>query len=391
MKSVTVLGSTGSVGTATVDLLKSSPESYRVRALTAQSNVSLLAKQAISLNAELAVIGDESLYADLQSALAGSSVKVACGRKAIIDAASEKVDWVMAAILGMAGLEPILAALKNSKHVAIANKEPLVSAGTLVIDTAKKHGATILPVDSEHNAIFQVFEDQNRESITRLILTASGGPFRTASLEEMERAGPAEAIAHPNWSMGAKISVDSAMMMNKALEVIEAHHLFGMKPEKIDVLVHPQSIIHSMVEYSDGSVLAQMGPSDMTVPIANCLGWPERISVPSQRLDFMKISALTFERHDPRRFPAINLAYDCLREGQAACAAMNAANEIAVDAFLKEQIGFLDIFQIVQFVVSETEKQPLNDLEAILFYDQQVRDATKRRILKTEFTNRKVS
>lgn len=390
-RGVTILGSTGSVGTGTMDVVRSNPEAFHIEALTAYRNVALLAEQARASRAKIAVIGDETLHADLKDALSGTGIKTAAGASGLIEAASSGADCTMAAIVGMAGLEPILAAIGNGKHVAIANKEPLVSAGALVMDAAKKSGATLLPVDSEHNAIFQVFEQQNRNAIRRIILTASGGPFREATLAEMEAATPAKALAHPNWSMGQKISIDSATMMNKSLEVIEAHYLFDMPPEQIDVLIHPQSIVHSMVEYTDGSVLAQMGASDMRVPIANALGWPKRIDGPADRLDFMKISALTFEEMDHRRFPAINFAYQCLREGVGACIAFNAANEIAVEAFLENKIGFLDIFRIIQTTVENAKAPSITNLESILAFDTNVRHAAQTAILEKTQTNRKVS
>jgi 1-deoxy-D-xylulose-5-phosphate reductoisomerase len=260
-----------------------------------------------------------------------------------------------------------------------------------VLAAAAKSGATLLPVDSEHNAIFQVFEQNNRDKVARIILTASGGPFREWSMEQMKTATPAQAIAHPNWSMGAKISVDSATMMNKALEVIEAHHLFALPPEQIDVVLHPQSIVHSMVEYADGSVLAQMGASDMRVPIAHALGWPRRLKGAAQRLDFSKLSDLTFAEPDHRRFPAIKLAYDCLKEGQGACIAFNAANEVAVAAFLAGDIGFTDIFAIVRRAVEERPSETLSDLQSVLAFDAKVRHAAQTCIVDKEPTNRKVS
>lgn len=391
MRTVTVLGSTGSVGANTVDVLKAHPDQFKVHAMTARKNIQLLAEQCKALKADLAVIEDETLYADLKELLSGTGTKVQAGRAAIIEAAAHPVDWTMAAILGMAGLEPILAALKNGKCVAIANKEPLVSAGTIVMEAARKAGSTILPVDSEHNAIFQVLEQDNKNAVARLILTASGGPFRTASVDDMAKATKQQALAHPNWAMGAKISIDSATMMNKALEVIEANILFGIEPSKIEVLIHPQSVIHSMVEYVDGSVLAQMGASDMRVPIAHCLGWPDRLSGTAQRLDFLKISNLTFEVPDHRRFPAINYAYDCLQQGQAACIAFNAANEVAVQAFLDGTIGFLDIFDIVRGTVEENQEGKISNLESVIFYDEQMRSKAKTRIMGHEHTKRKVS
>lgn len=395
MRSVTILGSTGSVGAATLDVVKSHPDKFSVSALTAQSKVELLAEQAKSVHAKLAVIGDESLHSQLKDALAGTGIKTAAGKKAIIDAASEKVDYTMAAIVGMAGLEPMLAAIANGRCVAIANKEPMVAAGKFVMAAAKKSGATLLPVDSEHNAIFQIFDEKNKDEITRIILTASGGPFREWPISRMEGASPKQAIAHPNWTMGAKISVDSASLMNKALEVIEAHFMFDMLPEKIEVLVHPQSVIHSMVEYSDGSVLAQMGASDMRVPITHTLGWPNRMNGPAQRLDFTKISSLTFEPVDHCRFPAINYAYDCLEDGQAACIAMNAANEEAVASFLAGNLGFLDIFETVRKAVDKKGDPVLDNLGDILVFDEKMRNIAKTCILENKSnasnTNRKVS
>lgn len=390
-RSLTILGSTGSVGRATLDVIKSNPGLFTVHALTAQSNVSLLIEQAKENQAQLAVIGDESLLPSLRDGLKGTGIEVAAGRQAIIETAGHPVDCTMAAIVGMAGLEPLMAAIRNGKSVAIANKEPLVAAGKIVMDAAREAGTTLLPVDSEHNAIFQVFEERNRSRIVRIILTASGGPFREWPIGKIHAATPAQAIAHPNWSMGQKISVDSATMMNKALEVIEAHHLFALPVDKIDVLVHPQSIIHSMVEYEDGSVLAQMGAPDMRIPISHALGWPERISGSAQRLDFTKLSALTFDPVDDCRFPAIKLAYDCLQAGQAACVAMNAANEEAVAAFLSEKIGFRDIFDIVYKCVKECENRDLPDLASILEFDQNIRLMARRAIMELNPSERKTS
>ncbi len=390
-KSITILGSTGSVGTATVDVIRSNPSEFSVYALTAHRNVSLLAQQAVEMKAQLAVIGDESLLPELKEALGSSGIKAAAGDSGVMDAASHPVGCVMAAIVGMAGLRPLMAAILSGKHVAIANKEPLVSAGALVLDAAKKSGATLLPVDSEHNAIFQVFEKDEKDKIHRIILTASGGPFRDTPLEKMEAATPEQALAHPNWSMGNKISIDSATMFNKALEVIEAHYLFSMPADKIDVLLHPQSIIHSMVEYKDGSVLAQMGAPDMRVPITHALGWPKRLDGPAQRLDFAKISGLTFGEVDDRRFPAIKLAYDALRQGQAACIAMNAANEVAVSAFLERKIGFMDIYKTVRQVVENCGNPFISGLDSVLDFDSQMRSAALRLITNTTTPDRKVS
>ncbi len=376
VKTVSILGSTGSIGRSTVDLLQLHRDQYSVNVLTAQSNVALLAEQAVALNAKLAVIGDENLYEDLKNRLSGTGIECASGRMAIIDGARRPADWIMAAIVGMAGLEPILAAIKQGKCVAIANKEPLVAAGPLVIAAARAAGATLLPVDSEHNAIFQVFENDNRAGIERIVLTASGGPFRQWSLAQMEAATPQQAVTHPNWSMGAKISVDSASMMNKALEVIEARYLFDLPPEQIDVLVHPQSVIHSMVEYADGSFLAQLGAPDMRTPIANALGWPNRIATSGLRLDLTALKRLDFEPLDGERFPSVGLAYQCLGAGQAACLTFNAANEIAVQAFLDGKIGFLDIVRTVSVILDRIQKVDLSGLADILSLDQSVRRST---------------
>jgi 1-deoxy-D-xylulose-5-phosphate reductoisomerase len=390
-RGVTILGSTGSVGTATIDVIRANSEEFHVDALTAHRNVKLLAEQARNVKAKLAVVADEALYDDLKDAMAGTDIKTAAGASGVLEASAYGSSCTMAAIVGMAGLEPILAAIKGGKHVAIANKEPLVSAGPLVMEAAKKSGATLLPVDSEHNAIFQVFEKENRDNIARLILTASGGPFREWTLEQMEKATPAQALAHPNWTMGQKISIDSATMMNKALEVIEAHYLFSMSADKIDVLLHPQSVVHSMVEYAEGSILAQMGASDMRVPIAHALGWPGRIKGSAQRLDFSKFSTLNFGTVDERRFPAINYAYACIKEGQAACIALNAANEMAVSAFLAGTIGFTDIFAVVRRVVEETPRPVIDGLESVLAFDRKVRDSAQTCIVEKQHRNRKVS
>lgn len=377
MKTISILGSTGSVGRSTVDLVRAHRGRFRVNALTAQRNVDLLAEQAIALDAALAVIGDESLYPVLKDKLSGTGIACAAGRDAIIAAAATPADWIMAAIVGMAGLEPILAAIGQGGCVAVANKEPLVAAGDIVMDAARAHGTTLLPVDSEHNAIFQVFENDNRAGIERIVLTASGGPFRNWSCAQMAAATPEQAVAHPNWSMGAKISVDSATMMNKALEVIEAACLFAMPPEKIDVLIHPQSIIHSMVEYADGSFLAQLGAPDMRTPIANALGWPERIATSGQRLDLATLKKLEFSTPDLDRFPALGLAYDVLQAGRAACITFNAANEVAVEAFLNREIGFCAIVETVDVMLDQMKKVEICGLEDILSLDHTVRAQTR--------------
>lgn len=391
MKRISIFGATGSVGCAAADVVRANPDIFHVQTVTAYKNVDALAVLAKDLGARRAVIADETYYAALKDALPGTGIDVAAGEAALLDAARENVDVHVAAIVGMAGIGPIMAAMGHARGIAIANKEPLVAAGEIVLAAARKTGTKILPVDSEHNAIFQVFEESNRGAIRRLILTASGGPFRDWTIEQMRAATPAQAVAHPNWSMGAKISVDSASMMNKALEVIEAHHLFAMPADRIDVLVHPQSIIHSMVEYADGSVLAQMGAPDMRTPIVYAMGWPERIGGPSQRLDFSALSALTFGPVDDCRFPAIKLAYDSLQAGGGACLALNAANEVAVAAFLDGRIGFTDIFETVRETVEKAGAQAPQDLEVALALDTKVRDLAKSIILARNTSNRKVS
>lgn len=362
---VTILGSTGSVGRSTVDLIAREPERFPVEALTAQSNVALLADQALSLKAKLAVIGDETLLPELRQRLAGSGIETAAGAGAIVEAADRPAELVMAAIVGAAGLEPTLAAVRRGALVALANKESLVCAGPLVMREAALHGATILPVDSEHNAIFQVFDFAAPGNVDRVILTASGGPFRTLNLSEMREVTPAQAIAHPVWSMGAKISVDSATLMNKGLELIEASFLFPVPEPKIEVLIHPQSVIHSLVSYVDGSVLAQLGTPDMRTPIAVALAWPGRMPTPAARLDLAAIAKLTFEVPDFARFPALNLTRQALQSGGSAPTILNAANEVAVDAFLGGRIGFLDITRIVEQTLARVPSGPLGELAEV--------------------------
>ena len=384
MKKVSILGSTGSVGRATVELVASAPEKFAVQAITCHRNVKLLAEQAITLKATLAVVADPACYAELKENLADTGIQAAAGPASVRDAAAYPADWIMAAIVGMAGLGPILAAVGQGTQVAIANKEPLVAAGPLVLAAARDSGAVLLPVDSEHNAIFQVLDRSQLKSVRRLILTASGGPFREWPRERMAGATPAEAVAHPNWSMGAKISVDSATMMNKALEIIEAHYLFDMPPEKIEVLLHPQSIVHSMVEYEDGSVLAQMGAPDMRTPIAHALAWPDRMATTGQQLDFTKPQNFDFRPLDRAQFPAVRLAYESLAAGNAACIAFNAANEIAVAAFLNNQCGFLQIVNSVSAILDEISMAPPQSLEEIISFDQSVRTAATRYILNNQ-------
>jgi len=353
VRRVTVLGSTGSVGCSTIDLIAHAPDRFAVEVLTAHRNVDLLAEQARRLGARLAVVADEGCYGALKQALAGSGIEAAAGKAGLIEAGERPADWVMAAIVGFAGLPPTLAAARRGATIALANKEALVCAGDVLLDAVRRGGGRLLPVDSEHNAIFQCLDETNRDSVERLILTASGGPFRTWTLEQMAHATPAQAVAHPNWDMGAKISVDSATMMNKGLELIEAHHLFAMPDERIDVVVHPQSVIHSMVEYTDGSVVAQLGDQDMRVPIAHALAWPRRMKTHAARLDFAKLSALTFEPPDLERFPALQLAREALKLAGDFPIILNAANEIAVESYLSSQIRFLDIARVVQDVMDK--------------------------------------
>ncbi|HEY3919926.1 MAG TPA: 1-deoxy-D-xylulose-5-phosphate reductoisomerase [Stellaceae bacterium] len=374
---VTILGSTGSIGCNTVELVAADRDVYAVEALVALRNARRLAEQAKSLGARFAVIADDSQYGALKEALAGSGIETASGAEAVVEAARRPADWVMAAIVGAAGLAPTLAAVRRGACVALANKEVLVCAGDLVTAEAKKHKARLLPVDSEHNAIFQVFDAAQRGAIEKIVLTASGGPFRTASIEDMASATPAQAVAHPNWRMGAKISVDSATMMNKGLEVIEAHHLFELDSDKLDVVVHPQSVVHGLVYYTDGSVLAQLGSPDMRTPIANALGWPDRIPAPSPRLDLAKLAKLTFEAPDPERFPALRLARDALIAGGGAPTVLNAANEVAVAAFLDERIGFLDIAATVERALEQLSGRRIGALEDVYALDCETRAAAR--------------
>jgi 1-deoxy-D-xylulose-5-phosphate reductoisomerase len=342
-RTVTVLGSTGSIGVSTLSLFEESGADIDILALTAGRNVERLAEQALRWWPKTAVIEDERCLPELRERLAGSGIETAAGAEAVRDVAGEGADWVMSAIVGAAGLAPTLAAARAGSTVALANKESLVCAGPALLQIAREAGGQVIPVDSEHSAIFQVLQPACAERVRRLILTASGGPFRTASRETMAAATPEQAIAHPNWSMGAKISIDSATMMNKGLEMIEASYLFATPAERIEVLVHPQSVIHSMVEYVDGSTLAQLGPPDMRAPIACAFAWPDRLPWPAPRLDLAALGQLTFEEPDPERFPAIGIARQALEMGGYAPAAMNAANEVAVAAFLDRRIGFLDI------------------------------------------------
>ena len=374
-RSVSVLGSTGSVGTQTIELLAADPDNFRVRVLVAGRNAVLLAEQAIALRAELAVVADSSAYAALRDALAGTGIQSAAGPDAVVQAAALDADWTMAAITGAAGLAPTLAAIRRGGYVGLANKEALVSAGDVMLRAVQEAGATLLPVDSEHNAIFQSLADGNRGSVEKIVLTASGGPFRNSSLEDMRGASPEQALRHPVWSMGAKISIDSATMMNKGLEVIEAARLFGLHETEIEVLVHPQSVIHGLVYYHDGSVMAQLGSPDMRIPIAHTLAWPRRMATVSRRLDLVAVSRLDFEEPDLVRFPALRLAREALQAGGGAPTILNAANEIAVEAFLQRRIGFLDIATTVGRVLQQLGTPGADTLDDVIALD-----AASRRI-----------
>jgi 1-deoxy-D-xylulose-5-phosphate reductoisomerase len=378
MRRVTILGATGSVGQSTVDLLQRNPDAFAVEALTANRNAALLARQARALGARFVAIADRDHYPELKEALAGTGIESGCGRQSLIEAAQRPADWVMAGIVGAAGLAPTLAAIRRGVIVAFANKEVLVCAGALVMAEVARHGATLLPVDSEHNAIWQCFDFDRVEGIEKITLTCSGGPFGERSVEDMREVTPKQAVAHPNWNMGAKISVDSATLMNKGLELIEAHHLFRMPSERIDIVIHPQSVIHSLVSYRDGSVLAQLGSPDMRTPIAYALAWPERIATPTKRLDLAAVGRLTFEAPDARRFPALRLAREALARGGGTPTVLNAANETAVHAFLEGRIGFLDIVETVEATLAAVPADNLETLEDVYNYDQQAREAATR-------------
>ena len=374
---ITVLGSTGSVGCSTIDLIRRDPGAFEIEALTAYSNVKLLAEQARELGARCAVVGDAGKYFELKEALSGSGIEAAAGTSAVAEAGGRPAEWVMAAIVGAAGLEATLAAVRRGAVVALANKETLVCAGSLILAEIARNGATLLPVDSEHSAIYQVFDFKHAEGVEKIILTASGGPFRTLPREAMAAVTPAQAVAHPNWDMGAKISVDSATMMNKGLELIEAHHLFGLPESQIEIVVHPQSVVHSLVAYTDGSVLAQLGSPDMRTPIAYALAWPKRMPTPAKRLDLAAIASLTFEAPDPVRFPALQLAREALKAGGSAPAVLNAANEVAVHAFLKNQIGFLDIAATVERTLEAMPAETLSSLDHLREVDTAARERAR--------------
>ncbi|MEQ5774034.1 1-deoxy-D-xylulose-5-phosphate reductoisomerase [Thalassospira sp. NFXS8] len=376
-KSVCIMGVTGSIGKSTADVVLAHPDRYRVDAVTAHRNVDELASMAVKLGARFAVIADETLFNDLKVALAGSGIEAGAGENALIEAACRPSDIVIAGIVGAAGLRATLAAVRRGAVIGLANKETLVCAGELMTDEVRRYNATIIPVDSEHSAIFQVLDDRAPDRIERILLTASGGPFRTWSLSDMAAVSREQALAHPNWSMGAKISIDSATMMNKGLELIEACRLFPVPESKVEILVHPQSVIHSMVEYVDGSVLAQLGTPDMRTPIAYALGWPERLPLALPRLDFAAIGQFSFEAPDEERFPALRLAREALRAGGTLPIVLNAANEVAVAAFLAGRIGFLDITKLVEAVMVAHADEKLSDIDHVFATDDLARRLTK--------------
>jgi 1-deoxy-D-xylulose-5-phosphate reductoisomerase len=356
-RSVTLLGATGSIGSSTADLLRRDRDGYTVEAVTAGTNAVALARLARELGARFAAVADSTAYHKLKSELAGSGIQAAAGEAAIVEAAQRPADWVMAAITGAASLAPTLAAAERGATVALANKECLVCAGALFMRRAAAKGATVLPVDSEHNAIFQALSAGRREDIRRIVLTASGGPFRTWPLEALRKVTLEQALKHPTWSMGPKVTIDSATLMNKGLELIEAHHLFALGPDQLDVLVHPQSIVHGLVEFRDGSVIAQLGTPDMRIPIAHCLAWPVRIATPAPRLDLARVSSLSFEEPDMTRFPALAIARRALAAGGSAPTVLNAANEIAVHEFASSRLGFCGIARLVESTLDAVQRR----------------------------------
>jgi 1-deoxy-D-xylulose-5-phosphate reductoisomerase len=387
-KSLTILGATGSIGKSTLDLVVRNPDTFEVVALTAQSNVVDLAKAAIATRARLAVIGDAAHYAELKSLLAATGIKVAAGHAAVVAAAAEPADCVIAAIVGAAGIEPTYAAARQGRRLALANKECLVSAGELFMAALAEAGTELIPVDSEHSGVLQAMSGADPQCIERVVLTASGGPFRTWDAERIAAATPEEALRHPNWSMGAKISIDSATMMNKGLELIEAYHLFPVAPAQLGIVVHPQSVVHCLVAFTDGSVIAQLSSPDMRTPIALALSWPLRMQTPTPRLDLISLGTLSFEAPDEVRFPALRLAREALFAGGAAPAVLNAANEVAVDAFLARRIGFADISRVVAECVETAHARdvlrPAGTLEDVLNVDAEAR-ALARSLLDTYF------
>lgn len=385
VRKISIFGATGSVGLSTLDIVRQHRDAFRIVALTANGNASALAKLAREFDAELAVVAEEDAFLELKAALAGTRTESAAGEAALIAAAQRTADWTMAAIVGCAGLPPTMAAIEQGRTVALANKEALVSAGALMMAAVVRSGATLLPVDSEHNAIFQCLAGGRIDQVRKITLTASGGPFRTFTLDQMRSVTPQQAVAHPNWDMGAKISVDSATMMNKGLELIEAHHLFPVGLDKIDILVHPQSVIHSMVEYVDCSTLAQLGAPDMRIPIASALAWPERIATDCQPLDLALLGQLTFEAPDIIRFPALRLARAAINEGGAKPAILNAANEVGVAAFLSGRIGFLDIAALVEASLTGYAPNAPDSLATLFSIDAGARRYAEEQIGKVAY------
>ena len=386
-RKVSIFGSTGSIGQSTIDLIRRSPDEYHVVALSGGRNVAQLAKDARDLNAEIAVTANEDLLEDLQESLAGSGIAAGAGREALLEAADRPADWIMSAIVGAAGLEPGLRALKHGTTLALANKESLVTAGPLLMETARKYGARILPVDSEHSAVFQALIGEDIEAVERIIITASGGAFRDWSLDRIARATPEQAATHPNWDMGQRITIDSASMFNKALEVIETHEYFQIAPEKIEVLVHPQSLVHALVGFNDGALMAHVGPPDMRHAIGFALNWPARKELPVERLDLARIGELTFRAPEYDKYPALPLAYQVMSEGGLAGAIFNAAKEQALDAFIAHQIGFLDMAKLVEHVIDQlVSRDGLNKdqitLDTVHNADQMARQAGRDFVLK---------
>ena len=372
-RKIAILGATGSIGKSTLDLVERNPERFDVVALTAATNAEALADAARRTKAKFAVLADESRLGELQGLLEGTGCRVAAGDAALVEAASGDAELVIAAIVGCAGLRPVMAAVDSGKIVALANKEALVTAGELMTRAAARTGSTILPIDSEHNAIFQCLAGSRADQVSRIILTASGGPFRTAPAELISSATPAQAVAHPNWSMGAKISVDSATMMNKGLELIEARYMFGLPSDRLDVLIHPQSVVHSLVEFVDGSVLAQLGTPDMRIPISYALAWPGRMETPTQRLDLAAVARLDFEAPDTERFPALRLAREALEAGGSAPVVLNAANEVAVAAFLAGGIRFPEIAELVERALARSGFDRPESIDDVLEIDHATR------------------
>jgi len=379
LKKVTILGSTGTIGCNTLELISNS-DNFKVTTLTAGNNVDLLIKQALEFKPELAIIENDSLYNELKTALTGTNIRTASGKQAIAQAAAIPTDIVISGIVGAAALPPTLAAIRQGTKIGLANKECLVCAGDLFMDEVTKHNVEIIPIDSEHNSLFQVFEFDKKDSVEKITLTASGGSFRNFTKEQLANVTPTQAVKHPNWTMGAKISVDSSTMMNKGLEVIEAYHLFPVSVEQIDVVVHPESIIHGMVHYNDGSVKAGLSVPDMKIPISYALGFPNRMKNNTERLDLTKLGKLTFEQPDTNKFPALKLAYETLEMGGNAACILNAANEIAVDNFLSGKISFIDIINVVKDSLEKIENKNLNSIEEVFETDIKAREVALKAV-----------